>query len=459
MMRAFRDKLVYAVASLMLAFGIFAVYPLPKAQASTFDPSNLISDSVFENTASMTVPQLDAVANGYSASCVSANSGFTTGDPHGWSYTTHSYAFGGNVSIGQAVDSIALNYNVNPQVIYTTIQKEQSAITGSVGCHGDSPDAATQSQNSPCGSAKTPCTSACPYAGGCLPIIMSYGCPDYCTAADEGVSMQLTLGTWLLRFSEERAYGILTGYKGYESGDETFCYSGPMTPGWRVRTTTTGPGYKCGGIAGNTNAYYDGSWTTSDGTTVTITNGATASLYTYTPFVSGNQSFVNTFQNTFQFGSTLAGNCLGTESPLPYVQRFYNHKTYDHFYSAYACDTTFLQNLGYVNEGPVFNTSPSTASYAVPVHRYYNSTTQQHFWTTDDLTQAQLTSSGYKLEQSVVFYVATPGMAGTHQVYRYYNPKTYLHFWLADPTPTDNANLSTYGGYQLEPPGPYFNTQ
>jgi hypothetical protein len=39
-------------------------------------------------------------------------------------------------------------------------------------------------------------------------------------------------------------------------------------------------------------------------------SGATAALYNYTPFYSGNQSFVNLYENTFHFGSTQANGAV-----------------------------------------------------------------------------------------------------------------------------------------------------
>jgi hypothetical protein len=427
---------------------------LPNKAFAAVDPSNIMSDSVFENTDSMTVNQINGLINKYSSSCVGGK--FTTADPHGWSTSTNQYVYGGDVSAGQAINSIALNYHLNPQVLIATLQKEQTIISGSAGCFAlPNPSTSQPNVGAPnlpdyrCGnSSSTSCTLACTQAGGCMNIAMSYGCPWYCNVHDEGFSLQLTLGSWLLRFSEKRAYGIVSGYQGYEPGDQNLVYSGPMTAGYRKR------------FASDSTNYYDGRYTTIDGVSTTISNGATASLYTYTPFFNGNNNFVSIFQNAFGFGSTLAGNCIGTESPLPYVERYYNPKTFEHFYSAYSCDTTFLDNIGYINEGPVFNTTPSTASYAVPVYRYYNPSTGQHMWTTSNETQAQLDidGGGYKVEAGIVFYVAQSGMPGLKPINRFYNPKTYLHIWVADPTSSDINFLTNKAGYSQNE-GPAFYSQ
>jgi hypothetical protein len=275
-----------SLKALGITLFIAAGLVLNSGLASAFNANNLMDDGVFTNSGTMSAAQIDSWINQFPGSCIRSQSGFVTADPQGWSSAQNKYLFGGNVTAGKAIYDTAQLYHVNPQVILATLQKEQSVVTGSAGCYPNTPDPATQT-NSPCGTAKTPCTTACPHSGGCMNIAMSYGCPNYCTAADEGFSLQLTLGTWLLRFSQQRAYGVLTGYQGYEQGDENFTYSGPMTAGTRQR------------CAGCQALPYDGNWTTSDGTNVHITNGATASLYVYTPFTSGNNSFDTIFQNWF----------------------------------------------------------------------------------------------------------------------------------------------------------------
>jgi hypothetical protein len=417
------------------------------ASASGFNPSDLISDSIFENTAGMSAAQIDSFLNSFPSSCISGNNGFTTPDPHGFSVTQNQYIFGGNVSAGQAIYDIAQNYHINPQVILTTLQKEQSIPTGGVGCYPNTPNPSSATDSN-CGSARTPCTESCPYSGGCMNIAMSYSCPDMCYAGMESFGDQISGGTWLLRWAEERSYGFLTGYPGYDQGDESYNYGGPMTPGFRQR------------VAGGPSIYYDGTWTTNDGTNVTITNGATASLYEYTPFANGNQDFVNIFESTFNFGDPLSGSCTANAPQLPYVERYYNARTYDHFYTAYSCDENFLENLGYVLEGPVFNDSPCTASYATPVYRYYNPQTGQHMWSTLDETQAQLNAdgAGYDVEAGVVFCVAQAGMPNVYPVVRFYNPKTYQHFWAGSPSASDINTITNLAGY-TENDGTVFWTQ
>lgn len=256
------------------------------ASAASFNPNDIIDNAIYNATGTMNAAQIDSFLNSFPYSCISTNNGFTTPDPEGWSSSQNQYVFGSNVSAGTAIYQAAQIYDINPQVILTTMQKEQGIITGTGGCHYTNPSPTTTCTASD-GSTYS-CTEACTYSGGgCVFIAMSYACPDYCATASQGFSMQLISGTWLLRWAEERAYGILTNYSGYDQGDENIWYSGPMTAGYRQRS------------ASDSLNYYDGSYTTSDGTSVTISNGPTAALYYYTPFISGNTNFDNIFEQWF----------------------------------------------------------------------------------------------------------------------------------------------------------------
>src|ERR1700691_644741 len=127
---------------LILALGFWVLFPAAHSLADTFNPDDIISDTVFENTNSMSANDINNFLNSYPNSCISTNNGFQTPDPQGWSSsvsTNHGYVFGGNVSAGQAIYDAAKNYDINPQVILATLQKEQSVVTGDAGCHYTNP--------------------------------------------------------------------------------------------------------------------------------------------------------------------------------------------------------------------------------------------------------------------------------------------------------------------------------
>jgi hypothetical protein len=439
-----RKTLLYIIG-IVLA-GQFINFIAPSIASANFNPSYIVSDSAFENTSTMTAAQIDGFLNNIGLSCIRAASGFSIPDPHG--SVNGSFTFGGNVTAGQAIWDISQHYHVNPQVILTTLQKEQGIVGGIAGCHYDKPNPTDPAQVFACalygGTGIYRCTQACPFAygGGCMNIAMSYGCPGNCNVDDELFQQQLSAGTWGLRFFEERAYGLLNGYPGFDNGDQNYSYSGPMTPGYRVR------------YSGGPNIYYDGTFTTNDGTSVNISNGATASLYAYTPFVSGNQKFQNIFEG-YGFGDPSTGFCAGNEPPLPYVVRYYNARTFEHFYSAYSCDQGFLATIGFKMEGSVFNTTDSSFSFAVPIYRYYNPSTGIHMWSSTLEYNPQLAAeaTGYELDNSgqPVFYVDSPSDPNAKAVYRFYNPKTYIHFWQTSAGMTVNdLGILSGAGYYLE---------
>jgi hypothetical protein len=274
------------------------------AYADTFNQNRIADDAVFDNVNTMDAAQIDAFLNSFAGSCLSTNNGFSAPDPIGYDPAgspNPGFHFGANVSAGNVIYHAAQAYQLNPQVLLATLQKEQSLVTGSRGCHPTTPDTAhpydcnLYNSNPP---QSYHCTDACPFAygGGCIPIAVGYGCPGSCNADQEGFSQQIIRAAWFFKFGEERSEGnvnwaiIKPGWD--NSDDPQSCYKGPMTEG----TWSRGPS-QCGATK-----FYDG-YTPIDNTSVHMDTGATAALYWYTPHFSGNQSFFNIF--TSWFGPTL----------------------------------------------------------------------------------------------------------------------------------------------------------
>lgn len=271
----------------------------PMASAASFNAHHIIDDAVFDNVNAMDTGSINSFLNGFSGSCISQNRGFTASDPTG--YTPNGgYTYGGNVSAGQVINDSAKAYGINPQVLLATLQKEQSLVTGDAGC------------------------STLRYAGS-----MGYGCPDSGTTHNYpsegalaaplyfingnpvtsvsgtcvnsslkvGFSQQVIRAAWLLKFGEQRSKGNISwnvqmtnspqsGDNWDNSDDPQSCYSGPMT---------TGTYQVCPSGA---TTYYDG-WRTIDGGAVHMETGGTASLYWYTPHLSGNTHFFDIFTSWF----------------------------------------------------------------------------------------------------------------------------------------------------------------
>jgi hypothetical protein len=281
--------LVFLVTSSLMLFG------MRHASAASFNPNDIIDDGIFDNAESMSASQIDAFLNSLPNSCISTNSGFEAIDPTGYSPTT-GYTYGGFVSAGQVIYDSAQAYDINPQVLLATLQKEQSLPAGGSGiCSVGS------SQNQYAAAVGYDCPDSggtYSYTGvnlyernGVIASSSGQTCVDKASAA--GFSQQVIRAAWLLKFGEQRSQGnvgwavIKAGWN--NSDDPESCYDGPMTIG----TFQICPN--------GTKTYYDG-YTTIDGTSVDMTNGASAALYWYTPHLSGNESFFSIF--TKWFGST-----------------------------------------------------------------------------------------------------------------------------------------------------------
>jgi hypothetical protein len=281
-MKAFAKGLVSIFAAL-----IISLIPLLPAKAA-FNPNLVIDDDVFSNSSTMNAVQINNFLNSFSGSCISTNHGFSAPKPIGYS-PSGGYVYGGYVSAGEVIQAAASVYNINPQVLLTTLQKEQSLVQGDAGC------------------------SVQRYAAA-----VGYGCPDSGTTHDysglslyainsavvdtvngtcvnsggkAGFSQQVIRGAWLLKFGQQRSLGntswaVITG-SWDNSDDPPTCYGGPITQGFRKRCSSD-----------NSTTYYDG-YTTIDSTSVHMDSGATAALYWYTPHLHGNSSFQSIFTNWF----------------------------------------------------------------------------------------------------------------------------------------------------------------
>ncbi len=429
-------KFLFSAAAIVMLLTAIAILGHPSPAKAAFNPNNLMDDAIFDNYNTMTASQIDAWLNtNFPNSCISTNHGFTAADPNGYSPTT-GFTYGANVSAGQVLFDASQAYGVNPQVLIVTLQKEESLVTGDGGCSVLRYTAAA-GYGCPDGGTTYDYTGLNLYAiNGTTVTSVSGTCVN--GAAKAGFSQQVIRAAWLLKFGEQRsegntAWAVIKG-SWNNSDDPATCYGGPMTQGYRKRCSSDSAA-----------VYYDG-FTTIDSSSTHMDTGATAAFYWYTPHFPGNRNFVNIFTNWF--GNTTLG-CQPGEGPMPQVVSMYNPRTYDHFYTAYACEANILgYQLDYVYEGAVFNTTPSSAVGAVPVWRLYNPGLGLHFWTVyqDDINNAS--RLGYNLE-GIAFYTVSPSAPNVFAaVQRLYNPRTYQHLWSMS---QNTINIATQqAGYTLE---------
>lgn len=243
-----------AFASVIAMLALSAIPTDAKAAANTppIDAaynSRIIDDAVFSNHGSMSAQAIQEFLNARVPVC---RAGYTClkdyRDPQDPLYRT----------AAQLIYDTAQNLQINPQVILTTLQKEQSLVT-------DTYPYASQYQEA-----------------------MGYGCPESqstCNAQYHGLYNQISLGSKLLKVGQLRNCGDTTSY-----------------PGWNVNTRWR---------IGNT--------TTVDGKATFIGTCATGSLFNYTPhrpdsawlaingiYYYGNYNFIGIFNRWF--GSTWAGS-------------------------------------------------------------------------------------------------------------------------------------------------------
>ena len=233
------------LASFIAVIGTVLVMSATPAQAATdYNNSRLMDDTVFDRVNSLTEAQIQSflVSKG---PCL-AN--YQDVDPN---FNGTTWTFTGSVSAAHIIYKAGQQWGLNPQVILSTLQKEESLITG------------------------TSCDS------WRYNSAMGYGCPDSggCNAKYAGFTRQVLWGSWQLKFNKERAYGNTAW-----DGDDALTYVGYMTQGSRKRCGTC------------TTITYDGK-ATLDGQSTYLTNGTTASLYTYTPHLG--QAFPGIFEGFF----------------------------------------------------------------------------------------------------------------------------------------------------------------
>ncbi len=283
------------------AIGLSVVYS--NVAHAAFNANRIIDNVIFDNATSMNVNDIDSFLNSLPSSCISKNKGFSATDVTGYTPTA-GFTYGGLVSAGKVISHAAQAYNISPKVLLTTLQKEQSLVTGSAGCSTLAYAAAT-GYGCPDGGTTHSYSNVNLYAiNGTMVTSVTGTCVN--SAQKVGFSQQVIHAAWLLKFGEQRSQGNInwavimdtsTDSSGNawashwdNSDDPQTCYGGPMTQGaWQV-------------CPSGATTYYDG-YTTIDSTAVHMDTGATASLYWYTPHLSGNQNFETIY--TGWFGTTV----------------------------------------------------------------------------------------------------------------------------------------------------------
>ena len=111
-------KTVVSLFLSLLIVGIF--FPSNSVSAQSFNPENIIEESDFTNSNSMTAQSIQAFLDARNSTCLK---NYQTPEPLG------NNQYGGNVSAAQAILKAGQLYNISPKVLLVTLQKEQGLIT------------------------------------------------------------------------------------------------------------------------------------------------------------------------------------------------------------------------------------------------------------------------------------------------------------------------------------------
>ena len=281
---------------------VAALQPASNAHAATFNKNRLIDDSLFTDTNSMSVAQIQAFLESKGSLLANWRDNVTMRRPgdncivhhptnktaaeiiyeaaNNWGaqvYDSNGCAIRGKYWSQPEYSGYALK-TVSPKVLLVTLQKEQSLITAN-GTYSSNPDSYK----------KPACCSSNAYK---LARAMGYGVPDSNPISEKylGFYNQINWAAWQMRYNFERSAGNTAWDEvGY------ITYSGPMIKGNFRRCSS------CSIQA------FDGYYPI-DGQSIYMDNRATASLYYYTPHTypgyHGNYNFVQFY--TDWFGSTSA---------------------------------------------------------------------------------------------------------------------------------------------------------
>lgn len=237
---------------------------------ATYNSSDLVSDDVFTNYHSMGPGDIQTFLSNHGSGLTNYSEVEDCGSPSGshYSYYQTYYHCGVSEKASQIIYDASQAYQINPEAILATLQKEQSLVTD------PNPDQAT------------------------INCAMGY---DSCSD-DNSFFLQVDNATWQFRLYMKRLTGDNTWWNpnlSYPCNGPTSLYSAALRPGNTV--TFADPYYGSNDPAGPGQG----------ARTITLNNAATAGLYCYTPYVgpysdtgySGSYNFVVNFENWF--GSTV----------------------------------------------------------------------------------------------------------------------------------------------------------
>lgn len=140
---------------------------------------------------------------------------------------------------------------------------------------------------------------------------------------------------------------------------------------------------------------------------------------------------------------------LATSSARSPVYRFYNATTQAHFFTISAAERDFViaNNKQFAYEASVFYAYTTAGAGLSPVYRFYNATSGAHFYTIDQ-AERDFVIQNYKqfAYEGPVWYAQTGDGNGATALYRFFRSTNSAHFYSASAAERDyvRANLPEY---------------
>ncbi|MEX2014755.1 MAG: hypothetical protein WD885_02365 [Candidatus Saccharimonadales bacterium] len=234
------EKRIFFISVLGVAMVVIFVQVYPKAQA--YDGARLIDNSIFRNTSTMSKSEiqsfLERMGSGLKSKSFKLDCYGAESTEREW-YTAAGAPCDQTIPASHIIYYAGKVYDINPQAILATLQKEQSLIT-------TTNPTSWQLDNA-----------------------MGYGCPTEGSCSSTGFYYQIDFGVWVLRYHYERANGNNTWWNnnGWTCGTEKNFYKPHLYPGTNVTF------YDEDDVAYRTHRLF---------------SAATSALYCYTPHAYNN---------------------------------------------------------------------------------------------------------------------------------------------------------------------------
>ena len=495
--------------------------PTASAQVN-FDPGHIIDNAIFTNSSSMNVAEIQSFLNSQSncdtngAQTISyyynpstgevnnSSSGtwtsstrLTYGQRYATWYNAHPYtgyvtnmsvgpyvclenyvenpstgqnnlqnptaSISGGESAAQIIYNAAQQYSINPQVILTTLQKEQGLVTDTWPWTYEYQEAMGFN---------------CPDSSGCSGYAGFYQQVNAATAQyrnylDNPQNFNYVIGNNTIDYGspyggcsssstvniQSLATAALYDYTPYQPDANVLNATNP--PG-----SSSGPGSNVSGDVcasyGNRNFWwYFNSWFGSSiqanlpGCTA-ATNTTLACIWNmsnpsnYDQYLTGSISTrdeLYTAENYQYLGISFYGNVIEEPGNLPV---YLNSKPGGGSFLTTNLDQYYtMMNNGWSGDGVGFYASPPGANTGWQVYELYDQATNQYYYTTSQSDINSRVASGWVNEGDVFTSIdpirqETPPPPGLLNVYRFYIPQSYSHFWTSSLTERDNMIQAGY---------------